>query len=115
MRVLNFGSLNIDYIYDVEHFVRPGETISSLSRNVQFGGKGLNQSIAISKAGVPVYHAGAVGKEDGASLLSILKEQDVNIDFVKKLEDSSSGHAIISVNSNGENSIILYGGANKKN
>ncbi len=52
MKVLNFGSLNIDYTYQVDHFVRAGETMSSESLQVFSGGKGLNQSIALSKAGV---------------------------------------------------------------
>lgn len=45
MRILNFGSLNIDNVYAVDHFIRPGETMSSLGMEVFCGGKGLNQSI----------------------------------------------------------------------
>lgn len=63
MQVLNFGSLNIDYVYSVSHFVRPGETISALNRETFCGGKGLNQSIALARA--ETYHAGAVGRIDG--------------------------------------------------
>lgn len=44
MRVLNFGSLNLDYVYGVDHFVQPGETLAAISRDVKHGGKGLNQS-----------------------------------------------------------------------
>ena len=55
MKVLNFGSLNLDYVYDVDHFVREGETISSTDMNIFCGGKGLNQSVALAKAGVKVY------------------------------------------------------------
>ena len=63
MKVLNFGSLNLDKVYTVEHFVRAGETLSS-SRLEEFcGGKGLNQSIARAKAGTEVYHAGLYGAE----------------------------------------------------
>ena len=50
MKILNFGSLNIDYVYSVPHFVRGGETLSSMSLDVFAGGKGLNQSIALSRA-----------------------------------------------------------------
>ena len=57
VKVLNFGSLNIDYTYQVDHFVRAGETMSSESLQVFSGGKGLNQSIALSKAGADVWHA----------------------------------------------------------
>ena len=62
MKVLNFGSLNLDYVYQVDHFTKPGETQSAFSQTVNPGGKGLNQSIALKKAGIDVYHAGCVGK-----------------------------------------------------
>ena len=74
MKVLNFGSLNIDYVYDVDDFVKKGETISSKNLNVFCGGKGLNQSVALARAGAEVYHAGMIG-EDGKFLLDLLKEQ----------------------------------------
>lgn len=111
MKILNFGSLNIDNVYAVPHFVAPGETLGAtrVSRNV--GGKGLNQSVALARAGAEVYHAGCVG-EDGDFLLSFLAENGVDISFVKKI-DGPSGHAIIQVDENGQNSIILYGGANQ--
>ena len=51
MKILNFGSCNIDYVYSVGHAVREGETISSHHREVFAGGKGLNQSVAAARAG----------------------------------------------------------------
>ena len=74
VKVLNFGSLNIDYTYQVDHFVRAGETMSSESLQVFSGGKGLNQSIALSKAGADVWHAGAVGAGDGDFLIEQMKK-----------------------------------------
>ena len=62
MKVLNFGSLNLDYVYSVDNFLRPGETKSAMDRNTFLGGKGFNQSIALAKAGIPVYHAGNAGE-----------------------------------------------------
>lgn len=50
-RFLNFGSLNIDFVYRVEHIVAPGETLSSTSLKIFPGGKGLNQSVALAKVG----------------------------------------------------------------
>lgn len=94
MKVLCFGSLNIDYTYKVEHFVQKGETISSDGLEVFSGGKGLNQSVALAKAGVNVYHAGAIGKE-GMFLLEMLENAGVHTDYVKVLEDVKTGHAII--------------------
>lgn len=63
MRVVNFGSLNIDYVYRVDHFVQPGETMSAQSLQIQCGGKGLNQSVALARAGVETWHAGLIGPE----------------------------------------------------
>lgn len=113
MKILNFGSLNIDCVYEVEHFVRPGETISSINRHVYCGGKGLNQSIALARAGAQVFHAGAVGAADGQILCDALSENSVNIDHVKRLEGVATGHAIIQVDRNGQNCILLFGGANQ--
>lgn len=113
MRVLCFGSLNIDYTYQVDHFVQKGETLSSTAMQVFSGGKGLNQSIALAKAGVEVYHAGAVGK-DGRFLLEQLKEAGVHTGHVMVLEEVPTGHAIIQNDKNGENCILLFGGANQK-
>lgn len=113
MKILNFGSLNLDFVYSVDHFVRPGETISSKSRQTFCGGKGLNQSIALARAGVNVYHAGAVGRSDGKILTDVLQKNKVNIDYIKQYEDVSTGHAIIQVNQDGQNCILLFGGANQ--
>ena len=112
MKVLNFGSLNLDYVYDVDHFVREGETISSTDMNIFCGGKGLNQSVALAKAGVKVYHAGAVGSADGGMLLKALSDVGADISYIKRY-DMSSGHAIIQKNRAGNNCILLYGGANQ--
>ena len=73
MKVLNFGSLNLDYVYSVDHMVTPGETLASSGMNMFCGGKGLNQSIALAKAGVHVFHAGMVG-EEGDPLLALCRE-----------------------------------------
>ncbi len=113
MRVLNFGSLNIDYVYHVAHFMKPGETQASQKMEVFCGGKGLNQSIALSRRGAEVWHAGAVGKPDGERLLAMLNEAAVNTDNIKTVS-GNSGHAIIQKDPSGQNSILLYGGANQE-
>jgi len=113
MKVLNFGSLNIDHVYDVDHFVRAGETLDSQNLELFCGGKGLNQSIALSKSGVNVWHAGAVGENDSDILLDLLHSSGVNTEFIKK-KPGASGHAIIQKLNSGENCILLYGGANQK-
>ncbi len=110
MKVLNFGSLNIDHVYEVPHFLNPGETLSSNKYNSFPGGKGLNQSIAIAKAGTYVYHAGKIAS-DSTQLLKILQESGVDTTFLDT-SGSTTGHAIIQVNQAGENCILLYGGSN---
>ena len=112
MKVLNFGSLNIDYVYDVDNFVKKGETISSKTLNVFCGGKGLNQSVALARAGAEAYHAGMIG-EDGKFLLDLLKEAGVNIDNVVIRDDIRTGNAIIQRDKSGDNCIILFSGANR--
>ena len=112
MKVLSFGSLNIDYTYRVDHFVQKGETLSSESLQVFSGGKGLNQSIALAKAGAEVYHAGAIG-EDGKFLLEIMEAAGVDTSCVEILHDVRTGNAIIQNDKEGDNCILLYGGANQ--
>ena len=65
MKVINFGSINIDHVYRVDHFVRPGETLQSEDYKIFSGGKGANQSIALAYAGVKVIHAGKIGRDGG--------------------------------------------------
>lgn len=112
MKVLNFGSLNIDYVYSVDHFVRAGETIASSNMEIFTGGKGLNQSVAFARAGAATYHAGCIGAE-GDFLRRMLDDSGVDTSFVKTLDGVSCGHAIIQVTPEGENCIMLFGGANQ--
>ena len=112
MRILNFGSLNIDYVYGVDHFVSAGETIGSSSMDINVGGKGLNQSIAFAKAGASVCHAGLIGA-GGEFLVNYLEKNGVDVKNVG-LCDTPTGNAIIQVDKNGQNCILLFGGANMK-
>ncbi|WP_102050128.1 ribokinase [Pygmaiobacter massiliensis] len=113
MKILNFGSLNIDNVYQVDHFVRKGETISSKSLTLFSGGKGLNQSVALGSAGAKVWHAGSIGK-DGLFLLETLRTAGVNVSCVRVLEEGKTGNAIIQNDAEGDNCILLYGGANQR-
>lgn len=111
-QILNFGSLNIDKVYSLDHIVNEGETISAISYNEGMGGKGLNQSIALKRAGADLIHAGFVGEDDGDILLDYMAENE--IDFLVEKVSGNSGHAIIQVDKNANNSIIVEAGANKK-
>lgn len=110
MRILNLGSLNYDKVYGVEHFVSEGETISGMTYAEFFGGKGLNQSLAIARAGAEVFHAGAIGT-DGDALKACLQDSGVDVSYLQQI-DTVSGHAVIQ-NANGKNCIIVCGGANQ--
>lgn len=111
MKIINFGSINIDHVYCVEHFVRPGETLKSESYNIYSGGKGANQSISLSHAKAEVLHAGKIG-EDGVWLKEKLQESGVDTKLIKTV-NTPTGHAFIQVNKDGENAIIIHGGANQ--
>lgn len=108
--VLNYGSINIDHVYRVPQLVQPGETIASTDYRRGSGGKGYNQSIALARAGVRVAHAGKVG-EDGAFLVDALRAEGVDTAYVD-VGDEPTGHAIIQVDTHGENAIVLHRGAN---
>jgi len=110
VKILCLGSLNIDHVYNVEAIVRPGETISSTAKTNFCGGKGLNQSIALARAGANVYHCGKIG-DDGALLREQLIANNVDTTYVTTSKHPT-GHAIIQVDKNGQNSIVIFAGAN---
>jgi len=112
MKVLNFGSLNIDKVYRTPHIVRPGETISSTELLTNPGGKGANQSAALAKAGAEVYHAGKIGS-NGSWILDTLSGFGVHTDYVV-IGEGETGQAIIQLSDDGENAIVLFGGGNRE-
>lgn len=111
MKILNFGSCNIDYVYSLDHIVKIGETQTTHRLETFPGGKGLNQSVALAKAGAKVYHAGCVGK-DSEMLADTLAKNGVDISYLQTV-DAKNGHAVIQVSDKGENSIFLYPGSNE--
>lgn len=110
MKLLDFGSLNIDHTYQLPHLVRPGETLASDSYHKSEGGKGFNQAVALAKAGQEVYLAGAIG-QDGLFLRDYLQELGVHTEHLRVL-DAPTGHAMIQLDTEGQNCIILFGGTN---
>lgn len=109
-KILNYGSLNIDITFSVPHMVKAGETLSSTGYKKGAGGKGANQSAALAKAGLEVYHAGKIGP-DGLFLLDTLKSYGVNTTFIRT-SSGPTGQAIIQLDDEGQNSIILLSGGN---
>ncbi len=112
MRFLVMGSLNYDYTYFVDHIVRPGETIASGRLERACGGKGFNQAAALAKAGAKVFLAGLTGP-DGDDLVRAAKDFGVDCAFLARTQERT-GNAIIQVEEGGQNSIVLFGGANRK-
>lgn len=110
MAVWNFGSINADHFYAVPHLPDPGETIIATEVWKGLGGKGANQSVAVARAGATVHHIGAIGT-DGRWARDRLAELGVDTTYVAEI-DGPTGHAIISVAQNGENAILVFGGAN---
>ncbi len=113
MKLLNFGSLNIDRVFSVTQIAQPGQTVSATAVAQNPGGKGLNQSLALARAGTPVFHAGNIGT-DGLWLRALLEQNAVDCRFVQTL-DAGTGSAFIQVENSGQNCIVLDGGANQKN
>lgn len=111
MTVWNLGSINADYFYRVPHLPEPGETIAAASLDRGLGGKGANMSVAVARAGARAAHIGAVGA-DGRWAVDRLMEYGVDTRWIRETE-LPTGHAIINVDDSGENSIVIYPGANR--
>lgn len=110
MKKLVFGSLNIDRTYQVPHFVLPGETLMSEKMELFCGGKGFNQAIAFARAGEKMSFAGAVGA-DGDLLVQGLEQDGISLEYLRRV-NGASGHAVIQVDPQGQNCIIILPGAN---
>jgi len=110
-RIINLGSLCVDHVYQVDEIAGAANTIASHSHNVFPGGKGLNQSLAAAKAGAGVAHAGAVG-DDGQFLIDLLASNSVDVSLVLQ-QSGASGHAMIQVDNQGQNAIVIAGGTNR--
>lgn len=111
MTIFNLGSINADHFYRLPHLTLPGETLAATSYGRGLGGKGANQSVAAARAGAVVRHIGATGV-DGAWMRAELAADGVDCAHVAEV-DVASGHAIIMVDASGENSIVLFPGANR--
>ena len=110
-RILSIGSINLDEVFIVPHFIRPGETMACLSFERFVGGKGNNQSTALARAGAEVHHAGKIGA-DGRFAVELLRESGVDASRVIEAA-MPTGRALIQVDPSGQNCILLFGGANR--
>ncbi len=113
--ILVVGSLNADLVVRAPRFPEPGETISGEDLLIIPGGKGANQAVAAARQGAPVSMLGGVGNDSfGPELINNLKQNGVDTSHVQIDSQSATGTAIIVVDSNGQNSIVLSPGANGK-
>lgn len=113
-KICVIGSLNMDLVVNVNEMPKKGQTLIGSNFKEIPGGKGANQAVAASRLGGDVYMIGKVGNDGfGESLLKQLKADKVNIDYVK-FEEGPSGVALITVDKNAENSIVVSPGANFK-
>ncbi len=110
MTIYNLGSINADHLYAVPHLPRPGETLSANSFFTGLGGKGINQSVAAARAGSKVVHIGAVGP-DGGWAIDQIAGYGIDTQFIRTVE-TPTGHAIVNVDQDGENAIVVFSGAN---
>lgn len=107
------GSINLDTTLRVNQMPKPGETLHAKEHFTAGGGKGANQAVAAKRSGADTYFIGAVGN-DGAGMMmkELLTHEDIDIDGVATLDNQSTGQAFITVDDAGENSIMIFSGAN---
>ncbi|ADD41985.1 ribokinase [Stackebrandtia nassauensis] len=111
MSVVVLGSANLDLVYDVDRIPAPGETVLSRSFESFPGGKGLNQAIAAARSGAEVHFLVALGKDAAGDRLAA-EARDAGIDLRDRRVDAPTGTAVIYVDRDGENSIVVNSGAN---
>lgn len=111
MTIHCLGSINVDHVHRVPHFPAAGETLTDEGYGVGLGGKGANQAVAAARSGAATRFIGAIGR-DGEWTLDPLREAGIETSGVATL-NAATGHAVIYVDPNGENNIVIHGGANQ--
>lgn len=111
--IVVIGSLNTDLVGSVERLPRPGETVTGHAFNIFCGGKGANQAYAAAQLGGRVAMIGCVGQDDfGNSQIENLAQAGVQVDFIERHAELPTGTAMIEVDAEGENRIVIIPGAN---
>lgn len=112
--VVVLGSINVDTTYHVNRFPQPGETIAAQSKSSAPGGKGANQAVAAARSGAQTAFVGAVSSDnEGQYMLEALKENDIDTSHINIDKYHGTGSAAITLDANGQNDIMVYGGANQ--
>src|ERR1044071_8049271 len=112
-RVVVVGSLNCDHTLTVERFPAVGETVRATGYRAGLGGKGFNQAVTAARMGADVVMVGCVGDDvDGNELLHALYEEGIDAGYVRRHAALPTGQAQITVDADGNNTIVVAGGAN---
>ena len=112
-KIFVLGSMNMDMVMQAERLPLAGETIRGTGFFLNAGGKGANQAVAVKRSGGALKFCACVGDDVfGERLINTLREYEVDTENVRTIDGTSSGLAQITV-VNGDNRIILYGGANE--
>lgn len=114
-RVVVVGSLNVDLIAQVERLPAAGETVPASGLLRRFGGKGANQAVAAARQGAAVAMIGCLGEDaDGAAYREHLRREGINIRAIGKIPSTPTGTALIAVDRQGQNNIVVVAGANAR-
>ncbi|CCO50206.1 RbsK protein [Vibrio nigripulchritudo SOn1] len=111
-RLTVIGSVNVDHVFQVNQFAKPGQTIHCSHYSIHKGGKGANQAAAAARVS-PTNFLACVGDDvPGQEQLDELKELGIDVSHVESIESLNTGLASIQIDSKGENSIVIDAGAN---
>lgn len=113
-KIAILGSINVDTTYHMDRFPEPGETLQANDKSSAPGGKGANQSVACARSGAKTYHIGMVGADqEGQFMRESMQEDGIDTRFVGIDKMHGTGTAMITLDANGQNDIMVYGGANQ--
>lgn len=113
-KIAVLGSINVDTTYHMDRFPEPGETLQANDKSSAPGGKGANQSVACARSGAKTYHIGMVGADqEGQFMRESMQEDGIDTRFVGIDKMHGTGTAMITLDANGQNDIMVYGGANQ--
>ncbi|SYW06333.1 ribokinase [Oenococcus oeni] len=114
-KVIVLGSLNVDTILKIKRFPNPGETLETLDKSSAAGGKGANQAVAAVRSGAQTTMIGQIGHDDlGKFMIDSLQNDHINVSPITVNGTVGTGTATVLLDENGQNCILVYGGANQK-
>lgn len=114
-KVTIVGSLNVDTTLRIKRMPLPGETLAAEGKSSAAGGKGANQAVSAARSGAQTAFIGEVGKDNsGQMMLDEMKANGIDVAGIRENDQVGTGTASILLDENGQNSILIYGGANQQ-